>query len=46
MRPFITSQVIYRLLVWMCHSRTMNNKINKFHEKALILIYNGRESAI
>ena len=32
---FITSQFSYSPLVWMSHSRTMNNRINKIHEKAL-----------
>ena len=29
MRIFIESQYNYCLLLWMCHSRTLNNKINK-----------------
>ena len=36
---FITSQFSYCPLVWMSHSRTMNNRINKIHEKALRLVY-------
>ena len=32
---FITSQSSYCPLVWMSHSGTMNNRINKIHEKAL-----------
>ena len=28
----------------MCHSRAINNKINKFHERALRLVYNDRQS--
>ena len=28
----------------MCHSRTLNNKINKLHEKALRLVYDDRQS--
>ena len=36
---FIISQLSYCLLVRMFHSRTMNNKINKIHEKALRLVY-------
>ena len=34
MNAFITSQFSYYPLVWMSHSRAMNNKI-KIHEKAL-----------
>ena len=39
MTVFITSQFSYCPLVWMFHSSTQNNGINKIHEKALILIY-------
>ena len=30
MNSFFTSQFNYCPLTWMCHSRTMNNKINRF----------------
>ena len=36
---FITSQFSYCPLVWMLHSRTLNNRINKIHEKALRPVY-------
>ena len=36
---FITSQFSYCLLVWVFHSRTLNNQINKIHEKLLRLVY-------
>ena len=39
MNDFITSQFSYCPLVWMSHSRTMNNRINKIHEKALRVVY-------
>ena len=39
---FIESQFNYCPLVWMCHSNEMNNKINKLHERALRLLYPGR----
>ena len=39
MRAFITSQFSYAPLTWMFHSRTLNNKINKIHERALRLVY-------
>ena len=39
MDAFITSQFSYCPLVWMFHSRTLNNRINKIHEKALRLVY-------
>ena len=37
-------QFSYSPLVWMCHSRTLNNKINKLHESALRLVYDDRQS--
>ena len=39
MNAFITSQFSYCPLVWMSHSRTMNNRINKIHEKGLRIAY-------
>ena len=39
MKTFITSQFNYYPLVWMFHNRTMNNKINRLHERALSLVY-------
>ena len=39
MKSFIESQFGYCPLVWMFHSRTLNNKINKLHERALRLVY-------
>ena len=34
------SQFGYCPLVWMFHSRTLNNRINKIHEKSLRIVYN------
>ena len=39
MKTFIQSQFNYCPLVWMFHSRTLNNKINKLHERALRIVY-------
>jgi DNA-binding protein len=39
MKTFIMSQFNYCSLVWMFHSRTLNTKINKLHERALRLAY-------
>ena len=39
MKSFITSQFNYCPLAWMFHNRTLNNKINKLHERALRLVY-------
>ena len=44
MKAFIMSQFSYCRLVWMCHSRTSNNKINKLHERALRLVYDDTQS--
>ena len=43
MKAFIMSQFSYCPLVWMWHSRTLNNKINKLHERALRLVYDNRQ---
>ena len=40
---FFNSQFSYCLLVWMCHSRALNNKINRPHERCLRLIYNDKQ---
>jgi hypothetical protein len=39
MNAFIESQFSYCPLIWMFHSRTMNNRINRLHERALRLVY-------
>ena len=39
MNVFITSQFSYYPLIWMFHSRTLNNRINKIHEVTLRLVY-------
>ena len=39
MKAFIESQFSYCPLVWMFHSRTLNNRINSLHERALRLVY-------
>ena len=35
MKAFIESQFNYCPLIWMFHSRTVNNRINRIHERAL-----------
>ena len=45
MNSFFKSQFSYCPLVWMCHSRTINNKINHLHERCLHLIYNNKISS-
>ena len=39
MNTFIQSQFNYCPLIWMFHCRTINNKINRLHERALRLVY-------
>ena len=39
MKTFIQSQFNYCPLTWMFHNRTLNNKINKLHERALKIVY-------
>ena len=39
MKTFIESQFNYCPLIWMCHSRILNNKINRLHERALRAVY-------
>ena len=39
MNSYISAQFNYCPLVWMSHSRSLNNKINKIHERALRLVY-------
>ena len=41
MKAFIESQFNYCPLLWMFHSRHMNNRINKLHERALRVVYNN-----
>ena len=39
MKTFVESQFNYCPLVRMFHSRTLNNRINKLHERALRIVY-------
>ena len=44
MNAFFKAHLSYCLLgrVWMCHSRVMNNKINRLHERSLRIIYDDK----
>jgi len=42
MKTFIESQFNYCPLTWMFHSRIINNKINKLHERALRIVYKNQ----
>ena len=39
MKSLITSQINYCPIVWMCHGRSLNNKVNHIHERALRIVY-------
>ena len=39
MNAFFTSQFSYCSLTWMFHSRKLNNKINRLHERCLRVVY-------
>ncbi len=45
LNTFITSQFGYCPLVWMFHSRGINNRINKIHERALRIVYQDYKSS-
>ena len=45
MNAFCTTQFSYCPLVWMCHSRANNSKINMLHERCLRIIYNDKQSS-
>ena len=41
---FFNAQFSYCLLTWMFHTRKLNNKINKLHERCLRIVYNNNTS--
>ena len=45
MKAFIASQFSYCPLIWMLHSRTLNNRINNIHERSLRLTYKDNQSS-
>ena len=44
LKTFITSQLNFCPLVWMCHSRGLNNRINNLHERALRIVCQDKKS--
>ena len=44
MNAFFNSQFNYCPVIWMCHSRALNNKINRLHERCLRMRYNDKTS--
>ena len=45
MKAFIELQFGYCPLVWMLHSRSVNNKINQIRERILRITYNDKSSS-
>ena len=46
MNVFFTAQFNYCHVVWMSHSRFLNNKVSRLHERCLRIIYNDKRSSI
>ena len=44
-KAFVVSQFNYCPLVWMFHTKELNNRINSLHETALRLTYQNRNSS-
>ena len=48
-KTFVTFQFnhcpLFSPLVWMCHSRTLNNRINNIHHRALKIVYQDKKSS-
>ena len=42
---FFNAQFSYCPLTWMFHSRNLNSKINRMHEKCLRIVYNDNTSS-
>ena len=45
MKAFLESQFNYCLLIWMLRSRTLNNKLNDIHDRALRTVYSDYNSS-
>ena len=45
MKSFVSSQFGYCPLVWMFHSRKLNNRINRIHERTLRIVYKDEVSS-
>ena len=43
-KSFIISQFNYCPIVWMCHGRGLNNKINNIHERVLRIVHQDKKS--
>ena len=45
MNAFFKPQFSYCPLVWMCHSRASDGKINRLHERCMRIIYSDKQSS-
>ena len=45
MNAFLRSEFNYCPLIWMCHNRSLNLKINRLHERYLRIIYSDKKSS-
>ena len=45
MNAFFDFQFTYWPLIWMCHNRINDRKINRFHERCLVITYNNKQSS-
>ena len=46
MNAFFNLQFNYCPLIWMCHSRENNNKMNGLHERCFRIIHNDKRSSL
>ena len=46
MKAFFMAQSSYYPLTWMFHNRKLNNKINKLHERCLLIVYSDNTSSL
>ena len=44
-KTFVTSPFNYCPSVWMCHSRTLNNRINNINHRTLRIVYQDKKSS-
>ena len=45
MKYFIEAQLSFCQLIWMIHTKELNRKINRIHERALRFVYRDNSSS-